>query len=170
MGCAVGALFLFTGLLRFTRNDNVSRKLVFFVIASKRSDARQSSLSYVARSAQNFSSQRRRMYFYFSPIFSCIWHSVGVSTSNAAARRIRPDSAKIPSTVPITSSPLAIAIPPAKLRLVADVADRNKSPIPHKSKNDSIFAPMAMPICATSPQARVNIIARSFSPAAATEL
>ena len=42
---------LFTGLLRFTRNDSRSR---ISVIASKRSDAWQSSLCYVARSAQNF--------------------------------------------------------------------------------------------------------------------
>ena len=42
---------LFTGLLRFTRNDSRSR---ISVIASKRNDAWQSSLFYVARSAQNF--------------------------------------------------------------------------------------------------------------------
>ena len=42
---------LFTGLLHYVRNDSRSR---ISVIASKRSDAWQSSLFYVARSAQNF--------------------------------------------------------------------------------------------------------------------
>ncbi len=45
---AIGGQFLFTGLLHYVRNDKRAR---IIVIASKRSDAWQSSLFYVARSA-----------------------------------------------------------------------------------------------------------------------
>ena len=50
-----------------------------------------------------------------------------------------------------------------------DVADRNKSPIPHRRKNVRVCAPDAIPRSTTSFQARVNNIARGLPPAGTVE-